>query len=136
MGLDLTTPALLFPAVAILMLGYINRYIATAGVIRTYVKDYHSGYKHMDVAGQLKVLRKRIGLSKLMMASASVALLFACLSMLLIFEELRVAGETTFAVALFFMILSVIFSLNETALSNKSLSTEIDTILSKEKARD
>jgi hypothetical protein len=35
MELTLTTPALLFPAIAILMLGYINRYIGTTTVFET-----------------------------------------------------------------------------------------------------
>lgn len=135
MELDLATPALLFPGVAILMLGYVNRYVATAAVIRTYKKDYDSGYKHTDVAKQLKILRRRIALSRLMLASASTALLLASLSMFLLFQLYTAAGEAVFALALVFMITSIGFSLYETALSNRSLLIEVDDILSKEKAK-
>jgi len=136
MQLDLTTPALLFPAVAILMLGYINRYVGTASVVRNFKKDYDGGYKHVDVVKQITILKKRIGLSRLMLAMASVSLLLACLSMLLIFEKAQVAGEIVFAIALFAMILSILFALYETALSNRSLNIEINDILKKEKAKN
>jgi hypothetical protein len=135
MELDLTTPALLFPGVAILMLGYINRYVATAAVIRTYAKDYDSGYKHINVAKQLKILQRRIALSRLMLASASVALLLACLSMFLLFERYTIGGEAVFALALVFMITSIGFSLWETGLSNRSLMIEVNDVLKKEKAK-
>ncbi len=136
MELELTTPALLFPGVAILMLGYINRYVATAQVIRAYKKDYDSGYKHIDVAKQLKILRRRIGLSRAMLASSATSLLLACLSMFLLFQLYTVAGEAVFALALVFMILSILFSLYETALSNRSLLIEVNDILKKEKSKD
>ena len=136
MELELTTPALLFPGVAILMLGYINRYVATAQVIRTYKKDYDSGYKHIDVAKQLKILRRRIGLSRSMLAFSATSLLLACLSMFLLFELYTAAGEAVFGLALTFMIGSILFSLYETSLSNRSLLIEINDILKKEKVKD
>jgi hypothetical protein len=136
MQLELTTPALLFPAVAILMLGYINRYIGIAGVIRTFKKDYDGGYKHVDVVKQLRILRKRVEIARLMLASGAFALLLACLSMFLIFERFQVAGEAIFATSLLFMIVSISLSLYETALSNKSLGIEIDDIMRKEKAKN
>lgn len=136
MQLDLTTPALLFPGVAILMLGYVNRYIGTAGVIRTFKKDYDSGYKHVDVVKQITILQKRIGLSRMMLASAAISLLLASLSMLLIFEKQQVTGEIIFALALAAMIISICFSLYETKLSNRSLNIEIADVLKREKSKD
>ncbi|HSH31150.1 MAG TPA: DUF2721 domain-containing protein, partial [Candidatus Saccharimonadales bacterium] len=67
MDIELSTPALLFPAIAILMLGYINRYLGTANVIRTFKKDYDSGYIHTDITKQLTILRKRINMSRHML---------------------------------------------------------------------
>ena len=135
MEISLTVPALLFPAIAILMLGYINRYIGTAGVIRNFKKDYDSGYKHTDIAAQLRILRKRIELSRGMITFAATALLFACLSMFLIFEGTQAGGKVSFGAALVAMILSICVSLYETFLSNKSLNLEIDNILLKEKSK-
>lgn len=134
MEISLTDPALLFPAIAILMLGYINRYVSTAGVVRNFKKDYDSGYKHADITKQLALLAKRIELSKLMISLASAALLLACLSMFLIFWGSQPGGKMSFAAALLGMILSVCVSLYETSLSNKSLELEINDILNKERS--
>lgn len=135
MEIDLTTPALLFPAIAILMLGYVNRYIGTAGVIRNYKKDYDSGFKHNDVSKQLFILRRRISLSQAMIFAAATALLFACVSMTFIFKDLNEVGKFAFGLSLIAMVLSISFSLYETTLSNKSLNIEIDDMLTKEKAK-
>lgn len=132
MTLTLNEPALIFPAIAILMLGYINRYIGTAGVIRTFKKDYDSGYKHNNLTKQLDILKKRIELSRLMLTSASSALLFACLSMYLIFQDMQDAGQIIFGLSLIAMIISLIFSLYETSLSNKSLLIEVSDVIKKE----
>jgi hypothetical protein len=56
--MDINTPALLFPAIAILTLGYVNRYLGTAGVIRNLKKDYDSGYVHSSITVQLAILKK------------------------------------------------------------------------------
>jgi len=135
MNITLTVPALLFPAIAILMLGYVNRYLGAAGVIRTFKKDYDTGYKHTSIVQQLEILRKRIELSRRMLILASSALLLACLSMFLIFEDQQQGGKISFGLSLLAMIVSILFSLYETSLSNKSLTIEIDDVIEKEKAK-
>ena len=135
MDLPITTPALLFPAIAILMLGYVNRYIGTANVIRTYRKDQMSGYVREDVIEQLAVLRRRIELSRYMMTFAATALMLACLSMFFIFISQQLTGESIFGLSLTFLIVSVIISMYETSLSNTSLFMEIDDLIAEEKVK-
>lgn len=115
------------------MLGYINRYVGTAGVIRNFKKDYDTGYKHADLRQQLTILKKRIELSRLMITLAATALLLACLSMFLIFENSQTGGKVSFGASLVAMIASILISLYETTLSNRSLIIEINDILRKEK---
>lgn len=134
MEIPLTTPALLFPAIAILMLGYVNRYLGIAGVIRSFKKDYDSGYVHVDVVAQLKILKKRIELSRIMLTFGVIALMSACLSMFLIFADYAF-GELAFGFSIIAMIASLLISLYETSLSNKSLVIEINDIFTKEKSR-
>lgn len=131
--LPISTPALLFPAIAILMLGYINRYLGTAAVIRNYKKDYDSGYKHAELSKQLKILKNRIELSRYMLAVSVIALMAACLSMLFIFLKNQLAGELMFALSVVGMVIGLGLSLYELHLSNKSLIIEITDILKKEK---
>lgn len=133
MNIDLTTPALLFPAIAILMLGYVNRYVSTANVIRTFKKDYDTGYKHTDILKQIAILKRRIELSRFMISISAVGLMLACLSMYLLFAEITQLGNGVFGLALLAMIISILVSLYETQLSNKSLMIEINHILQIEK---
>jgi hypothetical protein len=132
MELSINTPALLFPAIAILTLGYINRYLGTASVIRSFKKDYDANYVHTNVVHQLGILKKRIELSRSMISVSIFSLMLACLSMLLIFLELKDLGIFAFSSSVLGMILSMVLSLKETGLSNKSLSIEIDDIISRE----
>lgn len=125
MELPITTPALLFPAIAILMLGFVNRYVSTAGVIRAYRKDHDSGLTRKDIDAQLDILSKRIELSRQMISFAALALLLACASMFLIYVEIQMIAEIVFGASLLAMIISIFISLYETRLSNRSLLMEI-----------
>ena len=132
MEITLTVPALLFPALAILMLGYVNRYVSLAGVIRSFKKDYDSKYIHTNLLEQLKILKKRIELLKYVLLSAMTALILACLSMFFIFINMQDAGKIVLGLSLLVMITSILISISETSLSNKSLNIEIDDIVMKE----
>ncbi len=133
MDIPITTPALLFPAIAILMLGFVNRYQGTANLIRTIKKDYDTGYKRIDIVNQLHVLTERIELSRYMLMIGSVSLILACLSMFFIFLDQQNLGNKVFGLSIAAMITSILISLYETSLSNKSLMIEIDDIFKKEK---
>lgn len=133
MNIDLSTPALLFPAIAILMLGYINRYLGTASVIRTFKKDYDSGYRRTEILQQLTILKTRVELSRYMLTAGMVALILACASMFFIYTGLQLAGDVSFGLSLITMIVSIIISLRETRLSNKSLLIELHEIVTQEK---
>lgn len=132
MEITLTTPALLFPAIAILMLGYVNRYLGAANVIRTFKKDYDSGYEHTQITLQLQILQKRIELFKYMLSVAMAGLALACISMFFIFLDFQLTGKISFGLSLLAMISSMILSLYETTMSNRSLLVEIQDIFEKE----
>jgi Protein of unknown function (DUF2721) len=135
MEISINTPALLFPAIAILTLGYVNRYLGVASVIRNFKKDYDTGYTHNDITVQLSILKKRIELARHMIGVAIGALMLACLSMLLIFNSWVDAGTVAFAASVVAMITSMLFSIYETKLSNKSLLIELHDILEKENSK-
>lgn len=135
MNLDLATPALLFPAIAILMLGFVNRYVAAAAVIRNFRKDYDEGYKHVKLVDQLYILKERIALLRISLFLSGVALVMACLSMLFVYTERQGPAKIIFGLSLAFMILALITALLETKLSNTSLNIEIDDVLHREEKR-
>ena len=133
MDVPITTPALLFPAIAILMLGFVNRYQGTANLIRMIKKDYDTGYKRVDIVNQLRILTTRIELSRYMLMIGSLALMLACLSMFFIFVQQQNLGNKIFGLSIAAMVTSILISLYETSLSNRSLIIEIDDIFKKEK---
>ena len=80
MKIDLTTPALLFPAISLLLLAYTNRFLTLANLIR----DLHAKYKQSRdqlIPGQIANLRYRMVLIRNMRAFGVSSLLLCVLSM-------------------------------------------------------
>ena len=60
--ISINTPALLFPAITLLMLAYTNRFLALAALVRKLHTEYNNGEKEKNILGQLKNLRSRLNL--------------------------------------------------------------------------
>jgi len=133
MEITLTTPALLFPAISLLLLAFTNRYITVANVIRTLKNQFDKGDRSDNLDLQLKSLYGRIEIIRYMQQFGIGSLLFASLSMFLIFANLQLLGKVSFGISLILLIASMFLSLHETTLSNKAIELEIKTILDKEK---
>ena len=125
MEISITTPAILFPAVSLLMLAYTNRFLAIASITRS----LHSRYKlegGMDVRKQIENLRSRLMLIR-RMQSFGILSLFACiLSVVGLFLGQRVMGEFLFGLSLLLMLGSLLFCLFEIQLSGRALEIELE----------
>jgi hypothetical protein len=116
MDFSLSTPALLFPAVSLLMLAYTNRFLTLATIIRT----LHDRYKADDdesLLGQIANLRYRVYLIRNMQIFGVLSLLFCVISMFALFAGWIVGGQLSFAIALILMIVSMLISLRELQIS-------------------
>jgi hypothetical protein len=116
MDISLTTPALLFPTVSLLMLAYTNRFLTLASIIR----NLHDRYKTEDdetLLGQIANLRYRIYLIRNMQIFGVLSLLFCVISMFALFAGWLVAGQWSFVIALILMIVSMLISLRELQIS-------------------
>ena len=116
MNISLTTPALLFPTVSLLMLAYTNRFLALAAVIR----NLHDRYKAEDdenLLGQIANLRYRTYLIRDMQIAGVLSLLFCVISMFALFAGWVAIGQWSFAIALILMIVSMVISLRELQIS-------------------
>jgi hypothetical protein len=124
MELTLTTPALLFPALSLLLLAYTNRFLALANLIR----ELHHRYQtepDPGVAGQLANLRRRVYIIRDMQA-LGIASLFGCvLCMFLLFAGQMLAGELVFGAALVLMLLSLALSFWEILISVDALKLQL-----------
>lgn len=132
MAIDLTTPALLFPAISLLLLAYTNRFLAIAALIRQ-LKSTLSSVSYSTTGQQIVNLRKRLNLIIYMQAAGVSSILFCTLSMLFIFIEKEQVGELTFAISLFFMLLSLAISLSEILISSNALKIELEVMNQYEK---
>src|SRR5512138_915994 len=116
MQISLTTPALLFPAISLLMLAYTNRFLTIATIIR----NLHDRYKSEatdNLLGQIANLRYRIYLIRNMQIAGVLSLLFCVISMFALFAGWITAGQWTFALALVLMMASMLISLRELQIS-------------------
>jgi len=124
MDLNLTVPALLFPAISLTMLAYNARYLAIAALIR----QLHGQYQETSsnpVEKQILQLRKRLTIIKNMQATAIISFLLAVITMSLIYLQLPFWANLVFGISLFALMVSLILSLIEVQLSTKALSIQL-----------
>jgi len=116
MEIPLTTPALLFPAISLLMLAYTNRFLTLATIIRNLYDRYHS-VPNENLLGQIANLRYRVYLIRNMQIFGVLSLLFCVISMFALFAGWAWGGQWSFATALILMIVSMLISLRELQIS-------------------
>lgn len=124
MEISLTTPALLFPAVSLLLLAFTNRFLAIATLIRQLHRNYLDDPGNV-VEGQLKNLRKRLYLIRLMQFLGVLSLFLCVLTMFLLYVESRLWGEAVFGISLISLLLSLFVSMREIQLSTRALDLEL-----------
>lgn len=121
--MDLTTPALLFPAISLLLLAYTNRFVVLTNVIRQLAAL--SDQPVELVAHQIDNLSNRLRIIK-WMQSLGVASFIACsLSMLWLFLGSVTAGRWLFGVSLALLVASLVCSLLEVQRSTHAIEVEI-----------
>lgn len=127
MELTLATPALLFPAVSLLLLAYTNRFLALAALIRELQARYQTTPDPV-IKGQIDNLRRRVNLIRAMQ-EAGVASLFLCVfCMFLLFAGFIFAGKLVFAVSLLLLMGSLGLSVREIHISVHALNLQLQDI--------
>lgn len=124
MEIDLTTPALLFPAISLLLLAYTNRFLALASLIR----GLHRQYKEQPnsiIVGQIKNLRRRVVLIRNMQAFGITSLLFCVVCMFLLFAGEVTLGKYIFGASLILLIISLALSVVEIQISVRALNLQL-----------
>ena len=129
--LDLTTPALLFPAISLLLLAYTNRFLVLAQLTRQ-LHNQRRGEWHYITLRQIANLRKRIGLIKAMQVFGVSSFILCSLSMFFLFMNQEIVAKTSFGLSLFVLVVSLCYSLYEIAISTDAIKIELEDL---EKAR-
>jgi len=125
--LTLTTPALLFSAISLIMLAYTNRFLAYAAVIRN-LHDKYLEKKNDSLLRQIQNLKKRLQLTKWMQIFGISSLLLCVLTMFLIYVDEDIFAAYIFGLALILLILSLALLIKEIHISNQALQHHIADI--------
>lgn len=113
---SLTTPALLFPTVSLLMLAYTNRFLTLATIIRNLNDRFHES-ADKNLLAQIDNLRYRVYLIRNMQIVGVLSLLMCVVSMFALFAGWTDGGKWSFGAALVLMIVSLGISLRELQIS-------------------
>ncbi|HMQ44984.1 MAG: DUF2721 domain-containing protein [Confluentibacter sp.] len=125
--LTLTTPALLFSAISLIMLAYTNRFLAYAAVIR----DLHNKYKKNKdkvLIAQIINIKQRLYLTRSMQIFGISSLLLCVLTMFLIYIQQHTLAVWVFGAALILLIISLALLIMEIQISVKALEHHISDI--------
>ncbi|MCA1324855.1 DUF2721 domain-containing protein [Herbaspirillum sp. alder98] len=131
--MNLTTPALLFPATSLLLLAYTNRFLVLAQLIRN-LQTQHKDDGRDLVLRQILNLRKRIVLTRHMQALGVSSFIICAISMFLIFVEQGRAAEICFGISLFLLVLSLLVSLWEITISTGAIEIGLEDMEQKLRA--
>ncbi len=123
--ISINTPALLFPAITLLMLAYTNRFLAIANRIRS----LHQSYTKLDVKHtaikQIKSLRARLNLIKYMQGFGALSFFCCVLCMYFIYRNWMHAANIIFAAGMLTLLISIVLSFLEIQQSTKALELEL-----------
>ncbi len=125
--LTLTTPALLFSAISLIMLAYTNRFLAYAAVIRN-LHDKYLEKQDDTLIDQIRNLKLRLNLTRWMQIFGITSLLLCVLTMFLIYVEFHVIAVWVFGVALVLLILALTLLVKEIQISIRALSLHLKDI--------
>ncbi len=132
--LTLTTPALLFSAVSLILLAYTNRFLSYAQLVRQLRDRYMENPSNITVA-QIENLRKRLNLTRTMQGLGISSLFLCVVSMFLIYIGLEHVSAYVFGVALLLLIASLGVSFREIQISTRSLEIYLSVMEEQKKAQ-
>ncbi|WP_206099273.1 DUF2721 domain-containing protein [Rheinheimera mangrovi] len=127
MLMTMTTPALLFPAISLLLLAYTNRFLVLAQLIRQL--NTREGGQVRDMAKrQIENLRQRMFLIRSMQRWGVISFVLCTLSMFFLFMQWSLAGQTAFGASLASLMLSLLVSLYEIQISCNAIKIELESM--------
>jgi hypothetical protein len=134
MELTFNTPALLFPAISLLLLAYTNRFLALANLVRRLHDEYKRGERSPGLIYQIKSLRRRLNFVRYMQGLGVFSFVCCVATMYCIYSDWSLVADYIFAVSLLSLLVSLIISLIEITQSTKAIEVELSDIEELEKS--
>ena len=126
MDISINTPALLFPAVSLVLLAYTNRFLALSNRVRSLHDKYLiNPTPNKSIHQQIKNLRYRLKLIKNMQTFGVLTFITSIFCIFFIYIDQMVVANVFFALGLISFIISLFLSLLEISLSNKAIEIEL-----------
>lgn len=125
MEIDMTTPALLFSAISLIMLAYTNRFLSYAQLVRT-LKEQYTENPSKVTAAQIANLRKRLYLTRAMQVTGIGSLLLCVVSMFTLYIQQYLVSVYIFGLGLVLLIISLAISVYEIYISVKALELHLN----------
>ncbi len=121
MEMSITTPALLFPAISLLLLAYTNRFVVLTNVIRQF-----NNPDLVTVRRQVESLRQRLFIIRMMQVFGVLSFVLCTLAMFALFLHWIWLGKVFFGGSLLLLVISLLFSLYEVQVSTNAISIELE----------
>lgn len=133
--LSLTTPAMMFPAISLLLLAYTNRYLTLSNRVRTLFENYQTQPDKV-VLLQITSLRARLKLIRWTQVSGVSSLLLAVVVIFFLYVGLSAVAHIVFGLSLVLMMVSLLLSMWELHLSNEALNILLSDMETQQKSKD
>lgn len=125
MKIELTTPALLFTSISLLISAYTSRFLTLAQLVRQLDGQYkHEASEH--ILKQIRNLQLRISIIRYTQIMGGVSFFLCTLSTFLIFKDRNFAGEVAFGASLIALMISLLLLIIEVQISVKALNVQLD----------
>lgn len=128
MEISFNTPALLFPAISLLLLAYTNRFLAIANLVRKLHDDYANDKNREIALKQIKHFRIRLRYIRYMQGAGVFSFLLCVICMYSIYEGWMSVAKYVFASSLLSLLFSLICSFIEIYLSLEALEVVLKDV--------
>lgn len=133
---SMTTPALLFPAISLLLLAYTNRFLTIGQLTRSLYKQKQNNEETIDnLDEQLRNMSMRISLIRWMQAFGVMSFMICTLSMGALMMQLSDLGFWLLACSIGLLFISLCISLHEVLISGYALRAQLRHLEAKPKPR-
>lgn len=126
-AVNLTTPALLFPAISLLLLAYTNRFLVLAQLIRDLSNKMRPENQEIT-ARQIRNLAHRVQLIIWMQSLGVISFLLCAVTMTLLYLGWERSGHALFGLSLLCMVGSLVISLKEITISGMALNIQLENL--------
>ena len=123
--MDITTPALLFPAISLLFVAYTNRLHSLSVLIRAMTTKGSNESKTRHADEQINILEKRIIYIRRMQVFGIVSFIFNLMTIILVYLKYYILANYIFGFGLLMLSASLLFALFETLISTKALDIHL-----------